>query len=281
MPPEPAQALLRWAVEQLSAAGCETPALDARLLLQSAAGLTREDLILDPGREVAAAAAATYRRHVLRRTAREPVSRILGEREFYGRRFRVTPAVLDPRADTETLVDAALQVMPRDARLLDLGTGSGAIIATLLAERGDASGLATDLSAAALQVARVNAEALGVAARIAFAQGHWFDPVEGRFDLVLSNPPYIPAGEIAGLSPDVRDFDPHTALAGGADGLDPYRAIAAGVLAHLEPQGHVLVEIGAGQADDVETIFLAAGMTLRQRYADLGGHVRCLRFGRP
>jgi release factor glutamine methyltransferase len=274
------KALLRWATEQLSETGCDTPALDARLLLQAAAGLTREDLILYPERKVEAARADDFRDFVARRAAREPVSRILGEREFYGRAFRVTPAVLDPRPDTETLVDAALAVMPRNATVLDVGTGSGAIVITLLAERPDATGTATDISAEALEVARFNAEALGVAPRLRLAKGCWFEPVDGRFDLVVSNPPYIPAGEIAHLSPDVRNFDPMTALAGGSDGLDPYREIAAGVSAHLETGGSLLVEIGAGQADDVEAIFTTAGLTPVRRHTDLGGHVRCLHFRR-
>lgn len=270
--------LLRRAVEMLTAAGCDTPALDARLLLQSAGGLTREDLILDPEREVPAEKAVQFRTFIARREAREPVSRILGQREFYGRVFHVTPAVLDPRPDTETLVDAALEVLPSKARIFDLGTGSGAIIITLLAERPDASGLATDISEEALDVARSNAERLGVAPRLRFAQGSWFAAAEGRFDLIVSNPPYIPAADIAGLAPDVRNFDPVTALLGGSDGLDPYREIASGALDHLGPQGQVLVEIGAGQADAVERIFENTGLVPAQRYCDLGGHVRCLRL---
>lgn len=280
MRPERIKPLLQWAVEKLSAAGCETPVLDARLLLQKAASLTREDLILEPEREVPAVEADCFRAFIARREAREPVSRILGEREFYGRVFKVTPAVLDPRPDTETLIDAALGVIPPAARVLDLGTGSGAIIITLLAERPDALGLATDISAEALGVAKANAETLGVVPRLLFAKGSWFAPVEGRFDLIASNPPYIPAADIAGLSPDVRNFDPITALVGGSDGLDPYREIASSAPNHLEHDGHVLVEIGAGQADDVERIFHQAGLRPVERYTDLGGHDRCLRFVR-
>ncbi len=165
------------------------------------------------------------------------MSRILGEREFYGRIFSVTPDVLDPRPDTETLIDAALKLMPPSARLLDLGTGSGVIMVTLLAERPDASGVAVDLSPSALAVARANAERNGVAARLTLHSGEWFEPVgDERFDLILSNPPYVPEAEIEGLAPDVREHDPRLALAGGPDGLEAYRAIAAGAMRHLKPQ---------------------------------------------
>jgi len=278
MPPEAAQSLLAAATLRLRAAGCDTPELDARLLFQAATGLAREDLILAPEQLIAPEKRARFEGFLQRREAREPVSRILGEREFYGRSFRVTPDVLDPRPDTETLIDAALPLMPEGARILDLGTGTGAIAATLLAERPDASGVAVDVSEAALAVARGNAARLGVADRLILALGSWFSPVSGRFDIIASNPPYIPAAEIAGLSPDVRNFDPVLALLGGEDGLDPYRLIAAGAAAHLNPGGHVLVEIGAGQAPAIGEIFAAHGFGLRAAHADLGGHVRCLHF---
>jgi release factor glutamine methyltransferase len=249
-------------------------------LLRAAAGLSREDIILEPGRSVPAGEVQHFEALIERRARREPVSRILGEREFYGRTFRVTPETLDPRPDTETLIDAALDLMPQGARILDLGTGTGAIAVTLLAERPDASALATDVSPAALAVAAENAERAGVAERLRLIHGSWFEPVSGVFDIIVSNPPYIPAGDIAGLSPDVRNFDPILALVGGQDGLDPYRAISACAARHLAEAGHVLVEIGAGQADEVEAIFAALGFGSPERHKDLGGHVRCLAFGR-
>ena len=279
MPPDTLKPILDHAAARLKAAGCGTPELDARLLLQHVTGLTRADMILDPDRVIAPDAVIRFLSLVKRREAREPVSRILGEREFYGRSFRVTPDVLDPRPDTETLVEAALAAMPHNSRILDLGTGSGAIIITLLAERPDTSGVAVDDSAAALAVASGNAERLGVGNRLACHQGSWFEGIDGRFDLIVSNPPYIPAGDIPGLSPDVKHFDPLLALAGGVDGLDPYRAIAAGATTHLEPEGLILLEIGAGQAEDVEAIFMAGGLRALSRHRDLGGHVRCLAFG--
>jgi release factor glutamine methyltransferase len=217
---------------------------------------------------------------IARREAREPVSRILGEREFHGRPFRVTPDTLDPRPDTETLVQMALALMPKTARFLELGAGTGAVAVTLLAERPECFGVATDISAAALAVARGNAERHGVADRLRLLEGSWFEPVSGVFDIIVSNPPYIPAGDIAGLSPDVRSFDPRLALDGGADGLDAYRAIAAGAADRLVPGGHVAVEIGAGQAAEVAAIFLLAGFLPAGQHLDLGGHVRCLAFQR-
>ncbi len=280
MPPDRLASLLAAATARLKAAGSDTPVLDARLLLQAAGGMTREELILGPDRALTEEQLARYERFIARREQHEPVSRILGTREFYGRTFRVTPATLDPRPDTETLIDAALPMMPQGARILDLGTGTGAIAVTLLAERPDASGIATDLSPEALAVEQVNADANGVAQRLGFAQGSWFEPVSGLFDMILSNPPYIPESEIEGLSADVRNFDPRLALLGGNDGLDPYRVIASRSAAHLAAGGHVLVEIGAGQAEDVTAIFGARGFMLHGQYQDLGGHVRCLAFGR-
>ena len=278
MSPRPIGLLLRAARDRLQAAGCEQAALDARLLLQAAAGLSHGEIAAEPERLISEVAQERFESYVTRRGAREPVSRILGAREFYGRRFRVTPDVLEPRPDTETLIAAALAVMTPGARILDLGTGSGAIIITLLAERTDATGVATDISAAALSVAKANAAALGVGSRLAFRLGDWFEPIQGRFDLIVSNPPYIPAGEIAGLAPDVRAFDPLTALDGGADGLEPYRRIATGAGSHLEASGRVLVEIGAGQGDAVTAIFGEHGFTHVGRHPDLGGHLRCLGF---
>jgi len=280
MPPDELSRLLSLGAARLKAAGSGTPVLDARLLLQAATGLSREELILGPDRALTPDERARYEDFITRRERHEPVSRILGEREFYGRLFRVTPATLDPRSDTETIIDAALPLMPQGARLLDLGTGTGAIAVTLLAERPDATGVATDLSPAALALAGENAARLGVGDRLALLQGSWFEPVAGVFDIILSNPPYIPASDIEGLSPDVRNFDPVLALLGGNDGLDPYRIISSRAAAHLAAGGHVLVEIGAGQADAIATIFAAQGFEAAGRHRDLGGHDRCLAFNR-
>ena len=258
----------------------ETPALDARLLLQHVSGLTHADMVADPRREIADDVVEAFRAFVARRVAYEPVSRIIGSREFFGRDFRVTPDVLDPRGDTEVLIEASLALLPEDRplRLLDLGTGSGILAVTLLCERPQTEAVAVDVSAAALAVALGNAQTLGVASRFIGQVGSWFDGVDGVFDAIVSNPPYIPAFEVAGLEPDVRAYDPHLALVGGEDGLSCYRAIASGAGAHLKPLGFVAVEIGAGQAADVQQVFEAQGFDLKSKHKDLGGHVRVLVF---
>lgn len=274
------RALIDAARRKLAGAGIESAALDARLLLQAAAGLRHADIAADPDRQIATETAEAFHRYVARRAAHEPVSRILGEREFYGRIFQVTPAVLDPRPDTETLIGEALKHVKPGARILDLGTGSGAIIVTLLAECTTATGVATDLSGAALEVARKNAERLGVGDRLQAVHCSWFDSVAGCFDIIVSNPPYIALPEIAGLAPDVRDFDPLRALDGGPDGLAAYRRIASGAGAHLAPGGRIIVEIGAGQEGAVAALFKVSGFNLSAIKSDLGGHVRCLVFAR-
>ncbi|MBI3672396.1 MAG: peptide chain release factor N(5)-glutamine methyltransferase [Rhizobiales bacterium] len=280
MPPETVAGLIATARRRFEACGMTSAALDARLLLQHAAGLDHAAVIAEPQRQVTGAAANRFRGLVERRRKGEPVSRIVGEREFYGRSFAVTPAVLDPRPDTETLIDEVLGLkLDEGTRILDLGTGSGAIITTLLVELPTATGVATDISGNALAVARENAARLaGVGDFLRFVQSNWFDAVVGLFELIVSNPPYIPAGEIAGLAPDVRDFDPRLALDGGSDGLEAYRRIADGALAHLAAGGHVVVETGAGQAQAVEAVFAAHGFKLKGSRRDLAGHARCLSF---
>ena len=280
---ETRRGLLKQAGERLAAGGIETAALDARLLLQAAAGLRHEDIVAEPDLAVPPEAAARFEVLIARRCKFEPVSRILGIREFYGRSFRVTPDVLDPRADTETLIGAALGLVKGKGslRILDLGTGSGAIAVTLLAELPEATAVASDLSGAALAVAKANAEALGVAGRASFVQANWFEGIEGRFDLIVSNPPYIPLGDIAGLAPDVREFDPARALDGGPDGLEAYRRLASGAGGHSTPKGHVVLEIGAGQENAVNDLFTGQGFARESRHFDLVGHVRCLAFTRP
>jgi release factor glutamine methyltransferase len=275
-----ATSLLRAAKRALTETGDPTPGLDARLLLQQAAGISHEALIADPHLLVLNEAEVTFHALLSRRLAGEPVSRILGEREFYGRDFRITPATLDPRPDTETLIAAALAFIPSDrsCRIIDLGTGSGIIGVTLLAERPNARAVMTDTSAAALAVARENAERHGVSGRSTFAHGNWFAGARGPFDLVLSNPPYIRQAILPTLAPEVRDFDPETALVAGPDGLKAYREIAAAARSSLAPGGHVIVEIGEGQAIEIEEIFAEQGFGLMKRWQDLAGHVRCLGF---
>ncbi|HYD14918.1 MAG TPA: peptide chain release factor N(5)-glutamine methyltransferase [Hyphomicrobium sp.] len=271
-------------MRELAAAGIDGPGRDARLLLLGALNITGTDLLRAPERRLSEDEAERLGGFIRRRIAREPVSRILGERGFYGRTFRVTPATLDPRPCTETVVEAALEIAEREGwrerpiRILDVGTGSGALLVTLLAELPLATGVGTDISDAALEAARENAERLGVGARAVFLNRRSLDGVEGPFDMLVSNPPYIPSGDIAGLEPEVREFDPAGALDGGADGLDIYRELAAG-LPHLVPAGWALLEVGAGQAKDVESAFRAAGgaaVAQVRTWMDLGQHERCV-----
>ncbi len=250
-------------------------ALDARLLLQAATGLTHEDIIAEPTRHVSAEAEATFNAFIARRLAHEPVSRILGRREFYGREYQITPDVLDPRADTEVVVELALNYVTR-GRFIDLGTGSGAIAITLCAEVAGLSGVATDISRAALAVAQANAQRLRMSDKIIFHQGPWFDGVDGLFDLIISNPPYIRATEI--LAADVADFDPHLALFGGEDGLVAYREIAEQSAAHLTKDGIVVLEVGHEQSSEVERLFKTQGFNLADQALDLAGNVRALAF---
>jgi len=266
----------------LERANVSSAALDARLLLQHAAGLAPEDVIAEPVRPLGPPALAAYRSLIDRRSRHEPVSRIIGTREFYGRLFAITPAVLDPRPDTETLVEAALTNLPpsEPKQVLDLGTGSGAIIVTLLAERPLSRGVATDRSAPAIAVARGNAVRHDVASRLTLIEASWWQNVAGEFDVIVSNPPYIPHAVIADLPEEVRNFDPPDALDGGLDGCEAYRRIAADARQHLAAEGRLLVEIGHGQTAVVRGIFEDVGLAATGQWADLGGRTRCLGFGR-
>ena len=271
---------------RLAAAGIANPALDARLLVIAATGLSHEALIAAPERMLGDDEARRLDALADRRLAGEPVSRIVAEREFYGRPFTIGPASLDPRPDTETLVERALnfaRTKTVPVEILDLGTGSGAILVTLLAELPEARGTGTDVSAAALDEARRNALRHGVAERARFVSADWCQMVEGRFDLIVANPPYIPSGDLDGLSREVRNHDPLRALDGGEDGLDAYRAIAAGAVPLLAPYGLLAIEIGAGQHDAVTAVFAGHGWRPAPAGAacrDLAGHVRVLAFTR-
>jgi len=256
---------LALAIARLRDAEIPDASRDARRLLSHA-------LEIDPGRltlvlpdALPAAAGERLDRALARRIARQPVSHITGRRAFYGREFRVTGDVLDPRPETETLIAAALGAP--FSTVLDLGTGSGCILLTLLAERPGATGLGSDASAAALAIARDNAGRLGICGAD-FVRADWFDGVAGRFDLVVSNPPYIAQAEMPGLAPELA-HEPQGALTDGADGLTAYRAIARGARAHLAPGGRLLVEIGATQGAAVAEIFRASGLEIRAIHPDL------------
>lgn len=264
--------VLRDAVARLTAAGVPDAPRDARALLAHALGLAPDRLTLhlpDPPDPVAADRFAGL---VAAREARAPVSHLTGQRLFWGRSFRVTPAVLDPRPETETLV--ALALAEPFSRVLDLGTGSGCILLSLLADRPDATGLGADLSVNALAVAQDNAACLGVQDRVAFVRSDWCAAVPGRFDLIVSNPPYIAAAEMPDLAPEVRDHEPHLALTDGVDGLTAYRTIAVQAPGHLAPGGRLLVEIGPTQGAAVAALFAAAGLADVRIHPDLDGRDR-------
>jgi release factor glutamine methyltransferase len=281
--------VVRRAARTLAEAGVETPGLDARLLLAAATGLGAAELISRPDGLIEQGARRRFEELVRRRCLREPVSRILGERAFFGRSFKITAATLDPRPDSETLIETALDLADangwrsRQLRILDVGTGSGSLLVTLLAELPLATGLGTDLSARALEVAAANARRLGVLPRAEFEQRDALDGIEGQFDLVVCNPPYVATGQVSGLAPEVRDYDPPGALDGGGDGLDVFRKIIP-ALARVVPCGWVIFEVGAGQAAAVADLLRRSvagtrrgGLLYRE---DLAGHVRCVAMER-
>jgi len=267
------QAALAAAAARLAAAGVPDPARDARVLMAAALGVPPAGLTPRQRDALPPAAAAVFAAHVAARGGRRPAAQILGRREFWGRSFEVTGDVLDPRPETEALVALALQG-PAPARLLDLGTGNGAILVTLLAEWPEARGLGSDLSAAALAVAARNAARHGVAVRSEFRRADWTDGLRGPFDLVVSNPPYIPAAELAALAPEVRDWEPRLALTPGPRGVEAYERIAARLAALLDPCGRALFEIGAGQGPAVTALFRRAGFVRVKLHPDLDGRDR-------
>lgn len=266
--------------QAFAAAGLDSPALDARLLLCAACGIRHAELVTDPDAPIGAEAAALLVRQAARRLAGEPVSRILGRREFWGLDFVVTPDVLDPRPDTETIVETALDELGGrrgDAlRILDLGTGTGAILAALLAECPRAFGVAVDRSEAAALVAKANLERLGLGGRSAVLVGDWAGALSGAFDLVVSNPPYIPEAEIARLDREVRLHDPHAALSGGGDGFDAYRLVARDAARLLASGGSAVIEAGQGQAQGIADLLEAAGLAPQPCRADLAGIPRAV-----
>ncbi len=263
---------LRAALPRLQAAGVDGAARDLRLLLAFAIGIPPDRLTPALGDPISASAAARFEAAVLARVSRQPVSQIVGGRLFWGRWFSVTPDVLDPRPETETLIAAALD--GEFSRVLDLGTGSGAILITLLAERAGATGTGVDLSPKALAVAAANAASLSVSGRATFLQSDWLSAVSGRFDLVVANPPYIAEAEMPALSPEVRLWEPRLALTPGGDGLDACRIILRDVRAVLVPAGRVLVEIGAGQGDAVAALCRSAGLQAVTVLQDMDGRDR-------
>ena len=278
--------LLAKARRELREAGIDDPGLDSRLIVQSAAGLDHAAIIAEPKQRIAAATAARIDAMIARRAAREPLHRILGWREFYGLRLELGAAVLEPRPDTETLVELVLPIVRECVRchghcdILDLGTGSGAIALALLSQVLQTVVTAVDISPEALKTAETNARRFELSDRFRAIRSDWYSSLSGRFHIIVSNPPYIRRDELDDLAPEVREHDPRLALCGGADGLDAYRQIAAGADRFLEVAGHVAVEIGQGQKRAVTGIFEASGFALQTSHRDLSGLDRALLFAR-
>jgi release factor glutamine methyltransferase len=272
-------ALLTSGQRRLDGAGIEAARREARLLLSAAWERPWGDFVGREEQPVTAEVAARFEHLLARRAAREPISRILGRREFWSLDFGLSAATLDPRADSETLIEAVLDELPsRDDAwsILDLGCGSGCLLLALLSELPNARGAGVDLSPEAVATASANAERHGLQRRARFLVADWDSGLAGRFDIVVSNPPYVPAAEIARLAPEVARHDPRLALDGGPDGLDSHRRLARVLPRRLVAGGIAVVEHGDDQGPAAEAIYQEAGLTLRKWRADLGGRRRCL-----
>lgn len=283
-PSSGATLLTTWkdAQARLKAAGIDSPSIDARIMLEASTGASRIDILTDPYRAVTSEQVAVMEGMLARRLKREPVSKILGRKAFWKIGLDVTRDVLSPRPDTEVLLDViTLAFTPEQSfRMLDIGTGSGAILLATLSERDGCTGIGTDISESALAVAQGNAGKLQLVDRAQFLHRNWAEGMEdASFDLVVSNPPYIPTGDIAGLDPEVREHDPHLALDGGPDGLDPYRVLAPEIRRILRPGGIFAVEIGHDQGSAVRTLFEQAGFDDVKVVKDLGDRDRVVTNG--
>ena len=263
----------------LERAGVENAKREASLLLTYVLNDDVGLLYREPERPLTIDEKSTFDGLVARRAAREPLSHLTGHREFWSLDFFVNADVLDPRADSETLIDVVVDArkdgfLPR--RIVDLGTGSGCLLLALLSEIPEATGVGIDVSDAALAVARKNADRLDLASRAAFQMGNWGNGLSEKFDLVISNPPYIPEADVVNLQPEVREFEPYMALAGGEDGLDCYRAILNGIHHILRAGGLAVFEVGQGQASDVARMMQKSGFETPQIREDLAGIQRCV-----
>src|SRR4051812_35524705 len=265
------------AKDRLKDAGIDQPSIDARLMREVAANVPRTEIVPDPYRELSAEQQATLEDYLTRRARREPVSHIIGRKGFWKILLQVNKNVLTPRPETEVIVDEVLKAFPESMafRMLDLGVGSGTILLAVLAERPAAKGLGIDASDEALAVARDNAASLDLNTRAALMHGDWTAGLgDAGFDVVVSNPPYIPTAVIDTLEPEVRDHEPRLALDGGADGLDAYRLLAPEILRVLKPSGMFAVEIGYDQSQAVEALFREAGAQQVKTIKDLSTHDR-------
>lgn len=276
--------LIVYLTEQFEAVGIDTAGLDARLLVQHVSGLDHSDIIAKPDAELSLEQIEALSPLFQRRLKREPLSRLIGETEFWSLPFEISSDTLDPRPDTETLIEHALQMIGSQKnmplRLLDLGTGSGCILLSLLHELPEATGLGVDLNPGAVEIARKNALNLSLESRVNFQQSDWFSTIEGKFDVILSNPPYIPEGELPHLMPEVRDFDPVLALNGGETGLFPYEIIFKHAINYLKQDGLLIFEFGQSQEKQLIDLLNKSPLgcfieTLEQK-SDLAGIVRTI-----
>ena len=277
------RAAIKAVVADLAEGGTDTPDIDAKILLSHATGLSREAMIMEDNRALTAQESTVLGGLVNRRLDREPIDHILGVAEFYGLMFKVTKDVLSPRPETEHAVELVLGLLEgRHApHILDLGTGSGAIAVSIATNHQTASILATDQSEAALKVARINAEVNGVGSRIEFSRSDWFENIEGSFDVVVSNPPYIDGQAMQELSREVANFDPHEALFGGEDGLDAYRVIIGGARTYLKSDGYIVLEIGYDQKMSVSELLEQEQFRDISVLQDYGGHDRIISARHP
>lgn len=261
--------------QKLKAAGIENPELEARIFLKEYSGASDADILTG---NIPSFDETKLEDAITRRLAGEPVGRIIGYREFWGRKFYLSPATLEPRPDTETLIEAVLEDKLKPKRILDLGTGTGCILLTLLHEIPESVGVGVDLSLEACETARGNAEKQGIENRVSFINGSWADSFKGQFDLIVSNPPYIPSETVENLDRNVRDFDPRLALDGGKDGVDPYRNLLRTLKNLLAPGGRIFFEIGIHQVPDLQRLIDNNDATLERIYKDLGGIERVLKI---
>ena len=265
---------LKQAYAELRAAHIETPERDVRKLASVAFDIALDRMTLMSDYSPSPEQIEKFDTFILQRLSRKPVARIIGRRQFWGREFEISPDVLDPRGDTETVILEALKQPAK--HVLDLGTGSGVLAITLLSEWPEAKGLASDISKAALEMAQKNSAIYGLQTRLKFCTSNWFDAISGHFDLIVSNPPYIAESELPDLSPEVSCFDPRIALSPGKDGLAAYRVIAQNARNHLMPDGRIIVEIGSAQAAAVSEIFTQNGYHEIECLKDLDGKDRVI-----
>ena len=270
--------ILESAISALLQAGCDKPKLDAELLMAHVLGVSRIGLITRADKEITEAQKTAFEALLARRIQREPVAYIVGEKEFWSMRFKVSPATLCPRPDTEIMIESALKLFPRDAALniADLGTGTGAILLALLSEFPNARGTAVDISPQALEIAKENGRNLGLASRADFLLGSWLETLSGSFDLIVSNPPYIESSLLPELSPEVAVFEPKSALDGGKDGLDAYREIVPQLRERLRPGGWVILEVGVGQVPAIANLMSEQDLQVTSIAKDYQGIDRCV-----